>query len=82
MKSKKDEFIPNAIKVHGDKYDYSKVEYKDNKTKVCLICPEHGEFWIAPANHLNGRGCPKCATEKQTKTTDKFIEEARQWGGV
>ena len=81
MKSKKDEFIPNARIVQGDKYDYSKVEYKDNKTKVCLICPEHGEFWIAPSSHLKGGGCPKCANEKQTKTLDKFIEEARQVHG-
>ena len=56
----KDDFIEKARKVHGDKYDYSKVEYINNSTKVCIICPEHGEFWIKPSNHLYGQGCFKC----------------------
>ena len=55
-----DSFIRKAREVHGDKYDYSKVEYKDNKTKVCIICPIHGEFWIRPDHHLHGQGCKKC----------------------
>ena len=56
----KDDFIEKARKVHGDKYVYSKVEYINNSTKVCIICPEHGEFWIKPSNHLYGQGCFKC----------------------
>lgn len=55
--------------IHGDKYDYSKTEYKGAKNKVCIICNEvdefgkvHGEFWQTPDNHVNSRqGCPKCA---------------------
>lgn len=38
------EFIEKAKKVHGNKYDYSKVDYVNNRTKVCIICPEHGKF--------------------------------------
>lgn len=38
------EFIKQARNVHGDKYDYSKVEYVNSKTKICIICPIHGEF--------------------------------------
>ena len=38
------EFIEKSRKVHGDKYDYSQVEYVHNKIKVCIICPIHGEF--------------------------------------
>ena len=53
-------FIEKAKKVHGNKYDYSKVEYVNSKTKVCIICPIHGEFWVSPVNHLFGNGCPKC----------------------
>ena len=41
-------------------YDYTKVEYKNNHTKVCIICPVHGEFWQTPNSHLNGRGCKQC----------------------
>ena len=55
-----DEFIEDAKKIHGDKYDYSKVDYKGNKIKVCIICPKHGEFWQTPNCHLRQRGCPKC----------------------
>ena len=55
-----EDFIEKAKKVHGDKYDYSKVEYKNYNTKVCIICPEHGEFWQVPNNHLYGAGCPTC----------------------
>lgn len=54
------QFIEEAKAVHGDKYDYSRVEYKGSETKVCIICPEHGEFWQIPINHLSGQPCIKC----------------------
>lgn len=72
----KNGFIEKACKVHGDKYDYSKVSYVNNRTKVCIICPEHGEFWQTPDKHLCGRGCPKCAN-KIKPTTEEFIEKAK-----
>lgn len=37
-------FIKEASKIHNNKYDYSKSQFKGSKTKVCIICPEHGEF--------------------------------------
>lgn len=55
-------FIQKAKLIHGDRYDYSKVNYFNSRTKVCIICPEHGEFWQIPSDHLNGHGCPKCIT--------------------
>lgn len=55
-----EEFIEKARAVHEDKYDYSKVQYINTSTKVCIICPEHGEFWQTPNNHLFGAGCPAC----------------------
>lgn len=56
------EFIAKARAIHGDKYDYSKVVYVNAKTKVCIICPEHGEFWQYPDTHVNQRcGCAKCS---------------------
>ena len=57
-------FIKKAKIVHGNEYDYSKIDYINNKTKVCIICPEHGEFWQTPSNHLLGRGCPICGKIK------------------
>ena len=76
-------FINEVKEIHGDKYDYSKVNYKGNKTKVCIICPEHGEFWQTPSSHLNGNGCPSCNNSileneifKQLKNNNfEFIRE-------
>ena len=73
-------FQEKAKKVHGDKYDYSKVEYIDSKTKVCIICPEHGEFWQTPKDHLSKRGCPKCGGNYHY-TTEDFIKKAREIHG-
>lgn len=85
QKQSRENFIHNARKVHGDKYDYSKVEYVNNKTKVCIICPEHGEFWMKPNSHLNGQRCPKCgrniATIKVRSNTEDFIIKARKLHG-
>lgn len=72
-------FIEKARFVHGDKYDYSKSEYKRTNDKVCIICPEHGEFWQTPHNHLKGTGCPKCS--KNYMNTDFFIKKAKEVHG-
>lgn len=58
--SNTEEFISKARKVHGNKYDYSKVKYKGSQTNVKIICPIHGEFMQRPNNHLSGRGCSYC----------------------
>lgn len=56
-------FITEAKKIHGDKYDYSKVIYKNSHAKICIVCPEHGEFYQTPNNHLSGYGCAKCGNK-------------------
>lgn len=61
LQSRTSQFIEKAIKIHGNKFDYSKVEYNGSHTKVSLQCLEHGEFYQSPTNHLSGNGCPKCA---------------------
>lgn len=62
----KETFIKKAKEIHGNKYDYSKVKYIDSQSKVCIICPEHGEFWQKAGSHLNNhQGCPKCYNEKR-----------------
>lgn len=60
-----DEFIRRSIEVHGDKYDYSQVEYKNNSEKVVIVCPEHGVFEQMPSSHMNGSECPSCGSEKR-----------------
>ena len=78
---KKEKFIEKAYKVHGNRYDYSKVNYKNSETKVCIICPEHGEFWMTPASHVRGYNCPKCANINRGRYKkwgiDEFIEKAK-----
>jgi hypothetical protein len=73
-------FIEEANNAHNGKYDYSLVNYINNKTKVKIICPIHGEFEQTPKNHLTGRGCPACGDMSmvllKTKTTPQFIEKA------
>ena len=73
-------FIKKAKAVHGDRYDYSKVEYVGNKDKVCIICREHGEFWQEARMHLSGCGCPICVGRKKMRTSD-FIKKARSVHG-
>ena len=71
------EFIEQAITIHGGKYDYSKSNYQGCKKKVCIICPEHGEFWMTPDNHINSKqDWPKCANNVSL-TTEIFIERAK-----
>lgn len=69
----KEDFIIEANKIHNEKYDYSKTEYVNNHTKVCIICPNHGEFYQLPRVHLNGCGCPKCS-RNQKFTKESFSE--------
>ena len=73
-KQYKNKILDKFRNIHGNKYDYSKVEYIDAKTKVCIICPEHGEFWQTPNTHLSNHGCPKCnnAWNKRTRLTSAF----------
>jgi hypothetical protein len=55
--------IADFTQTHGDTYDYSKVEYKNNKTKVEIICRRHGSFMQVPSSHIKGHGCMKCQKE-------------------
>lgn len=57
--------IEDFVAVHGNTYDYCKVEYKNNVTKVKIICKEHGWFLQTPHSHLSGNGCPKCQVSNQ-----------------
>lgn len=77
-----DDFLYIANEKYGDRYDYSKMEYVDYETKVCIICPEHGEFWQTPKNHTYGCGCKKCVIDKKKKifssNTEEFISKANK----
>ena len=74
-------FKVKASKVHGDKYDYSKVEYINSTTHVIIVCKIHGEFSQTPSKHLSKRGCQSCAnisrSVTQRKTGDQFVFDAK-----
>ena len=73
------QFIEEATKVHGGLYEYHKVEYKGDKTKVCIVCPIHGDFWQTPSNHLKGKGCPYCAGNAKKWNKETCEQEARKY---
>jgi len=76
IKSNKDIFIQKSNEIHNNFYDYSLVDYVNNKTKVKIICPLHGIFEQTPKKHLIGQGCYNCYIIKNIKETNLFIEEA------
>lgn len=59
----KNEFIQRAKQIHGDKYDYSKVELEKMHSKVIIRCFKHGDFYQSPSSHLRGCGCRACSYE-------------------
>lgn len=71
-----EEFIRRAREIHGDKYDYSKAQYVNAKTKIAIICPSHGIFEQIPDKHLRGAGCPMCKADKRRLTQEEFIKRA------
>lgn len=76
------EFVNKVKSIHGDKYDYSKVEYINNNTKILIVCFIHGDFEQLPSNHLAGKGCSLCG-DNATKLalssdTEEFINKAKK----
>lgn len=74
-----EEFIEKSKKVHGDKYDYSLVEYTVNHKHIKIICPKHGEYVKTPLLHLLGQGCKICSGKQHT--TEIFIKNAKSVHG-
>ena len=75
-----EQFIIKAREKHGDKYDYSKVEYQNNTTNIIIICKEHGDFLQQPSNHLMGKGCKKCGG-RTIENTEEFIDKSIELHG-
>jgi hypothetical protein len=72
-------FIEKSIEIRGNKYDYTKSIYIDAKTKLIIICKEHGEFEQTPNSHLNGNGCRKCRPNYSKKQIEwlNFISKLK-----
>src|SRR5690606_35066069 len=79
-RGKTTEFIIQEFKkVHDDKYDYSKTEYKNSTTKVIITCPEHGDYKQLPGNHLKGSGCPTCWESVNGESKRKHHNSKKYW---
>ena len=81
LRKTKSKFIQDAFQVHGDSYDYSKVEYINNYTKVKISCPRHGEFMQTPTNHISNKtGCPRCSNTGYSRISIQFLNDfAKEW---
>ena len=74
-----DLFINKAKEIHGDKYDYSNVNYENGKNKIKILCKTHGIFEQLPQNHLKGQNCPECSGKKVK--LECFIKRAKELHG-
>lgn len=74
------EFVEKAMAIHGNRFDYSQSHYLSATDKIKIGCPEHGVFEITAANHLSGRGCPRCgkkrADDSKRKSNNAFVDQA------
>jgi hypothetical protein len=68
-----EEFVIDAQRIHGDRYEYSLVEYKNSKININIICKIHGVFTKIPSEHLNGQGCQKCKPKKHSKMCIEWL---------
>ena len=78
----KEQFIERAVKVHGDVYDYSRVNYINNRREIEIVCKIHGLFLQTPSNHIDLiQGCPDCGEiqrrESNTFTKQEWIDAAK-----
>jgi hypothetical protein len=79
LKYTTEQFIEEAKKIHGDKFDYSETIYDGTLEKIIICCKTHGSFLLRASSHLEGQGCRKCGYEKST--IEDVIEKAREIHG-
>jgi len=74
-----EKFAVKARYQHGELYDYSRVQYVNNKVPVEILCRTHGSFWQKPNHHLSGRGCPECANDGK-RAKNKLLSDLTKEG--
>lgn len=74
-KRNKEAFIEKAKNIHGDKYDYSTLEYTRIDEPMSIICPEHGRVYMWPSSHLKGNGCPKCSQSIGEYKVEEYLKK-------
>jgi len=73
-KSTTEEFINRSNEIHNGKYKYDKTNYENDRNKVIINCPMHGDFKQTPSVHLRGSGCKKCSESFGEKSISKFLD--------
>jgi len=81
VKNNLENIIKKAKEIHGDKYDYSLVDYVNNRTNIKIICKIHGIFEQSTDTHLHGSGCPKCDSDSRRLGLESFIEKSKKIHG-
>jgi len=76
------EFVCKSVAIHGNRYNYDKVNYQTNSDTVTITCYKHGDFSQRAGSHLAGNGCKRCGIEDMRLSTDSFIEKARHVHGA
>jgi len=80
-----EEFVEKARKMHGDRFDYSRVNYINGKTNVEIVCQENHSFFQRPQHHMSGSKCPECSHKSRAVThlltVEEFMEKARKVHG-
>ncbi|NOH31243.1 DUF723 domain-containing protein [Vibrio mediterranei] len=76
------QFLTNAKEKFGEYYDYSKVHYENNRTRITITCPIHDDFDVTPDNFLSREiGCPKCSREaSKQKRRDNYNKKRAEEG--
>ena len=74
-------FVKRARKIHGNKYCYALVKFKDLNDDIEIICLKHGVIKQKASNHLTGKGCKYCAIDEQKISKEEFIEKAKKIHG-
>lgn len=76
-----DNFIQLASATHRGKYTYNQTKYINTHKKVTITCPEHGDFFQTPNNHLhNTQGCPSCGGRPHIDTSEFVLRARRKYG--
>lgn len=77
LEKRKIDTLEKFRKIHGEKYDYSKMVFKNDATKIEIICPIHGSFFQKPNSHKDGKGCLECGNKKKSlkQSAEKILEK-------
>lgn len=76
-----EEFIERSKTIHGNKYDYSKVDYNGVDRSVEIICYEHGPFLQTPYRHMNGTNCPRCQSGSDADAVYIWLADRERFNG-